>query len=218
MMMTQDKEVALEKQRQDLERQFNALMHVLSPSSPLPPALPWDAQSYLQQHQQVQQQTATNSVQLATARNHKMAEGLKLLKEYLLKANNMVREANEIASAMMIDVKYSVTLLIPPSNLTPNRPKGALVTEPSIKVEKEGHYHQIWSLEKLHNRLVDMREIYEEYSSSQLSEEELNFNLNTPPSFFEPDQPHVLLGIANVFLQVCNIRTLHYLLTNFTRS
>lgn len=41
----------------------------------------------------------------------------------------MVREANEIASAMKIYVKYSVTLLIPPNNLTPNRPKGALVRE-----------------------------------------------------------------------------------------
>jgi kinesin family protein 13 len=122
-----DKEVALEKQRQELERQFNALMHVLSPTSSIPPALPWDAQSYLQQHQQFQQQTVTNSVQITTARNTRMAEGLKLLKEFLLKANNMVREATEIANAMKIDVKYSVTLLIPPNNLTPNRPKGALV-------------------------------------------------------------------------------------------
>ena len=57
-----------------------------------------------------------------------MSEGLKLLKEYLLKANQMVREAQEIANIMKIDVRYSVTLLIPPNNLTPNRPKGALVS------------------------------------------------------------------------------------------
>jgi len=67
------------------------------------------------------------SVQIAAARNTKMAEALKNLKEYLLRANQMVREANEIASAMRINVKYSVSLLIPPNNLTPNRPKGALV-------------------------------------------------------------------------------------------
>jgi kinesin family protein 13 len=48
---------------------------------------------------------------------------------------------------------------------------------------------------------VDMREIYEEYSSQSADGSELDFCLNTPPSFFEPDQPHVLLGIANVFLQ-----------------
>lgn len=72
------------------------------------------------------------------------------------------------------------------------------ITEPSIKVEKEGHYHQIWSMEKLHNRLVDMRELYEEYD-----QEYDDFSgIDPPASFFEPDQPHVLLGIANVFLQV----------------
>lgn len=104
-------------------------MHVLSPTSSIPPSLPgWDASSYIQQQQQLQQQTVTNSVQITTARNSRMAEGLKLLKEFLLKANHMVREANEIAGAMKIDVKYSVTLLIPPNNLTPNRPKGALVS------------------------------------------------------------------------------------------
>ncbi len=121
-------------------------MHVLSPTSSIAPTLPWDASSYIQQQQQLQQQTVSNSVQITTARNSRMAEGLKLLKEFLLKANHMVHEANEIASTMKIDVKYSVTLLIPPNNLTPNRPKGALVTEPSIKVEKEGHFHQIWSM------------------------------------------------------------------------
>jgi len=106
----------LEKQRQELERQFNALMHVLSPSSPLPPALPWDAQNYLQQAQTTQP-NATTSVQSAAAKNNKIAEGLKLLKDFLLKANQMVREANEIASAMKIETKYRVTLLIPPTNL-----------------------------------------------------------------------------------------------------
>ncbi|ODN01520.1 Kinesin-like protein KIF13A [Orchesella cincta] len=195
-----DKQVALEKQRQELERQFNALMHVLSPSSPLPPALPWDAQNYLQQAQ-TSQPNATTSVQSAAAKNNKIAEGLKLLKDFLLKANQMVREANEIASAMKIDVKYRVTLLIPPNNLTPNRPKGSLVAEPSIRVERDGYYPQIWSLEKLQNRLVDMREMYEDYCSPNTELDPTELSNDPPANFFEPDQPHVLLGIANVFLQ-----------------
>ncbi|CAL8143854.1 unnamed protein product [Orchesella dallaii] len=195
-----DKQVALEKQRQELERQFNALMHVLSPSSPLPPALPWDAQNYLQQAQ-TSQPNATTSVQSAAAKNNKIAEGLKLLKDFLLKANQMVREANEIASAMKIDVKYRVTLLIPPNNLTPNRPKGSLVAEPSIRVERDGYYPQIWSLEKLQNRLVDMREMYEDYCSPNTEIDPTELSNDPPANFFEPDQPHVLLGIANVFLQ-----------------
>jgi len=41
-----------------------------------------------------------------------MSEGLKILKDYLLKANQMVREANEIAQAMKVAVKYSVVGLV----------------------------------------------------------------------------------------------------------
>lgn len=82
------------------------------------------------------------------------------------------------------------------------------VTEPSIRVEQNGHYPQIWSMEKLQNRLIDMRELYEEYSSS-LSSSEIKvrdpLHEGPPAAFFEPDIPHVLLGIANVFLQVCSL-------------
>lgn len=229
-----DKQVALEKQRQELERQFSALMHVLSPSSPLPPGpLPWDSHgNYLQQGgtlhpgNQINAQTLHGTTvvnQQQSTRNNKITEGLKLLKDFLLKANQMVREANEIASAMKVDVKYRVTLLIPPNNLTPNRPKGSLVAEPSIRVERDGFYPQIWSLEKLQNRLIDMREMYEDYCSqnsatkpSETGTDDGNLLLvpgfgssvictdpssGPPATFFEPDQPHVLLGIANVFLQ-----------------
>ena len=75
------------------------------------------------------------------------------------------------------------------------------VTEPSIRVEKDGHYPQIWSMEKLENRLVDMRELYEDVGPAALDSSN-PFNKDPPAAFFEPDQPHMLLGIANVFLQV----------------
>lgn len=103
--------MALEKQRQEFERQFTAMMHVLSPSSSVPPTVPWDAQAYFQQQQQ-QHQYVSTSVQAVASRNTKMSEGLKLLQEYLLKANQMVREANETASAMKISVKYSVVRIL----------------------------------------------------------------------------------------------------------
>ena len=67
-------------------------------------------------------------------------------------------------------------------------------------------------MEKLHNRLVDMREAYEELGPQ--SEERMDPLLTgPPPAFFEPDQPHILLGIANVFLQVFRIYILHFTLT-----
>jgi hypothetical protein len=56
-------------------------------------------------------------------------------------------------------------------------------------------------MEKLQNRLVDMREAYEELGPQ--SESILDpIGTGPPAAFFEADQPHVLLGIANVFLQV----------------
>lgn len=75
------------------------------------------------------------------------------------------------------------------------------VAEPSIRVERDGYYSQIWSMEKLQNRLVDMREMYEDFCSQNNSEDSVDLSSDPPATFFEPDQPHVLLGIANVFLQ-----------------
>jgi len=45
-----------------------------------------------------------------------------------------------------------------------------------------------------------MRELYEDYCQHDGSM--TDYSENTPSAFFEPNQPHVLLGIANIFLQV----------------
>lgn len=49
-----------------------------------------------------------------------------------------------------------------------------------------------------------MRELYEEFCIQQqdFDQPDSFCEMDPPASFFEPDQPHVLLGIANVFLQV----------------
>lgn len=43
------------------------------------------------------------------------------LKEDIVTANSLVQEANYLAEEMGKQIKYSVTLQIPPANLSPNR-------------------------------------------------------------------------------------------------
>lgn len=45
--------------------------------------------------------------------------------------------------------------------LSPQR--DAVLSEPAIQVRRKGKGKQIWALEKMENRLVDMRELYQEW-------------------------------------------------------
>lgn len=38
-----------------------------------------------------------------------------------------------------------------------------MLSEPAIQVRRKGKGKQIWALEKMENRLVDMRELYQEW-------------------------------------------------------
>ena len=39
------------------------------------------------------------------------------------------------------------------------------MSEPAILVKRKGYGSQVWSMEKLENKLIDMRELYEESKS-----------------------------------------------------
>lgn len=41
--------------------------------------------------------------------------------------------------------------------------RGAFVSEPAILVKRTNSASQIWSMEKLENKLIDMREMYQEH-------------------------------------------------------
>lgn len=41
--------------------------------------------------------------------------------------------------------------------------RDAVLSEPAVEVRRKGKGKQIWSLEKMENRLVDMRELYQEW-------------------------------------------------------
>lgn len=46
--------------------------------------------------------------------------------------------------------------------------RGAFVSEPAILVKRINMGSQVWSMEKLENKLVDMRDMYEERKYSNI--------------------------------------------------
>lgn len=57
----------------------------------------------------------------AKERDEMFRRSLGQLKDDILKANSLVQEANFLAEEMERKTKFSVTLQIPPANLSPNR-------------------------------------------------------------------------------------------------
>lgn len=47
--------------------------------------------------------------------------------------------------------------------------RGAFVSEPAILVRRVNSGSQVWSMEKLENKLVDMRDMYQEYKERLIS-------------------------------------------------
>eukprot|EP00057_Strongylocentrotus_purpuratus_P008261 XP_011662735.1 PREDICTED: kinesin-like protein KIF13A isoform X3 [Strongylocentrotus purpuratus] len=182
-------------------------------------------------------------------RDDMFRQSLAKLREDVVKANALIREANFLGEEMGKQTEFRVTLQIPVCNLTPNRKRGAIVSEPAIQVKRKDRGTQIWSVEKLENKIIDMRDMYNDRKDEgiPLKDEEseslrkLSFfesqdslaspmsllplslplfkdqNLTVPvpsnaqtPSpasededpFYESQENHSLIGVANVFLEV----------------
>ncbi|XP_072765533.1 kinesin-like protein KIF13A isoform X4 [Anoplolepis gracilipes] len=206
----EDKQVALEKQRQEYERQFQQLRNILSPSTPYSPYVPYDP---LRGSQSGKLPACTPTTQMrvekwAQERDEMFKRSLGQLKTDILKANALVQEANFLAEEMGKQTKFSVTLQIPPNNLSPNRKsvffqRGAFVSEPAILVKRANTGSQVWSMEKLENKLVDMREMYEDpHNYQRLSAIKDELPGKTQDPFYESQENHNLIGVANIFLEV----------------
>lgn len=116
-------QVALEKQRLEYERQFQQLRNILSPSTPYSPYVPYDP---LRGSHSGKLPACTPTTQMrvekwAQERDEMFKRSLGQLKTDILKANSLVQEANFLAEEMDKQTKFSVTLQIPPYNLSPNR-------------------------------------------------------------------------------------------------
>ncbi|XP_052763190.1 kinesin-like protein KIF13B [Mya arenaria] len=202
----EDKQVALEQQRQMYERQMQQLRYQLmspgTPSMPFPVGdiklTPTGSQSGIQRKYQ----------QWAQERDKMFKHSLSLLREEVVKANALVREANFLAEEMGKQTEFHVTLQIPASNLSPNRRRGAFVCEPAITVKRRQRGSQVWSMEKFENKIIDMRDMYEERKTSgaplRVDESDESESDEGPPQkgdpFYESYENHNLIGVANVFL------------------
>ncbi|KMY94001.1 kinesin-like protein KIF13A isoform X5 [Drosophila simulans] len=210
----EDKQVALEKQRQEYERQFQQLRNILSPSTPYAPYAPYDPLRM----GKITPNTPTSQMRVekwAQERDEMFRRSLGQLKTDIMRANSLVQEANFLAEEMEKKTKFSVTLQIPPANLSPNRRRGAFVSEPAILVKRTNSGSQIWTMEKLENKLIDMREMYQEHKERVLnglpliepfSEDEFDDkdedNAKPQDPFYESQENHNLIGVANIFLEV----------------
>ncbi|XP_075169132.1 kinesin heavy chain 73 isoform X2 [Haematobia irritans] len=210
----EDKQVALEKQRQEYERQFQQLRNILSPSTPYAPYTPYDPLRL----GKITPNTPTSQMRVekwAQERDEMFKRSLGQLKNDIMRANALVQEANFLAEEMEKKTKFSVTLQIPPANLSPNRRRGAFVSEPAILVKRMNSGSQIWSMEKLENKLIDMREMYQDHKdrvlnglplietlSDEEDSDEENENSKSLDPFYESQENHNLIGVANIFLEV----------------
>ncbi|EAA04239.4 AGAP007592-PA [Anopheles gambiae str. PEST] len=195
----EDKQVALEKQRQEYEKQFQQLRNILSPTTPYAPYAPYDPFRL----GKLPPNTPTAQLRVekwAQERDEMFKRSLGQLKTDIVRANALVQEANVLAEEMDKQTKFSVTLQIPPANLSPNRKRGAFVSEPAILVRRMNSGSQIWSMEKLENKLIDMRDMYQDYKERHQAAMEEAKAKSDP--FYESQENHNLIGVANIFLEV----------------
>ena len=75
------------------------------------------------------------------------------------------------------------------------------MSEPAILVKYNDDTSQVWSMEKLDLKLIDMRELYDELKSLGENAKEL-IGTQYPDPFSESTENHSLIGVANVFLSV----------------
>ena len=187
-----------ENQRKEYEKQFQQLKNYMSPSTPLAPTLQFDP---FRTTKIVHSTSVMSKLEKwGKEQDDSFKQGLSKLREEIVLANGLVREANFLAVEMGQATHFSVTLQIPPHKLTPNRKLGTFISEPAILVRRKSAGNQIWSLEKLEMKLIDMRDVYEEVRTNNLSFSMLGKSI--PDPFFENKEHHNLIGVANIFLDV----------------
>ncbi|XP_068426812.1 kinesin-like protein KIF13A isoform X7 [Clinocottus analis] len=191
----EEKRTALEEQRVMYERELESLRQQLTPEK-------------MPQHHRSSSErlafpthTPHSKLRLWTEdRDELFRQSLSRLREQVVKANTLVREANFLAEEMNKLTDYQVTLQIPAANLSANRKRGAIVSEPAIQVRRKGKGTQVWTIERLENKLVDMRDHYRDWKEG--TEEMYNkANSKHCDPFYEAQENHNLIGVANIFLE-----------------
>ncbi|XP_030576763.1 kinesin-like protein KIF13B isoform X2 [Archocentrus centrarchus] len=190
----EEKRCALERQRQMYEQELQQLRQRLTPEKPShlldASGLPGGAAA--SSHKRVRRWSED--------REAMMTRSLRRLKEQIVRARLLAQEASFIAEELNKRTEYLVTLQIPAANLDANRKRDAVLSEPAIQVRRKGKGKQIWALEKMENRLVDMRELYQEWKELDEDNPMMRSYFKRADPFFDEQENHSLIGVANVFL------------------
>ncbi|XP_066134732.1 kinesin-like protein KIF13B isoform X1 [Saccopteryx bilineata] len=189
----EEKRSALERQRLMYEHELEQLRRRLSPEKQN-----WRSGDRFSFHSPSAQQRLR---QWAEEREATLNNSLMRLREQIVKANLLVREANYIAEELDKRTEYKVTLQILASSLDANRKRGCLLSEPAIQVRRKGKGKQIWSLEKLDNRLLDMRDLYQEWKECEEDTPVIRSYFKRADPFYDEQENYSLIGVANVFLE-----------------
>ena len=179
-----EKKKALESQKKDFERQFQKMKLSISSSSVMTSSTP-----ALTMNPKLQ--AKSSSYNRHNSSDEAARQQFNELRESIIKANVLVREANLLAEELGKPCKYSVSLQVPAQCLTPNRRHGSLVTEPSIVRKQEGKSNVLMTMEMFENKLVDMREQYQNIGQDADHDMEESLTEN-----------YELIGVANIFLEV----------------
>uniref|UniRef100_A0A8C7HTJ2 Kinesin family member 13B n=1 Tax=Oncorhynchus kisutch TaxID=8019 RepID=A0A8C7HTJ2_ONCKI len=197
----EEKRTALERQRQMYEQELQQLRKRLPPAekhtllpADLEPAGPSAASLASSPCAQ------TRMRRWSEDREAMMTRSLRRLRQQIVRANLLVQEAGFIAEELNKRTEYLVTLQIPAANLNANRKRDAVLSEPAVQVRRKGKGKQIWALEKMENRLVDMRELYQEWKDYDEDNPVMRSYFKRADPFFDEQENHSLIGVANVFL------------------
>ncbi|XP_067351149.1 kinesin-like protein KIF13B isoform X1 [Channa argus] len=214
----EEKRSALERQRQMYEQELQQLRKKLNPDrlstghsgAPLSGQQGSGQQSHYRSLERLSVGGMSHSSsaqsrlkQWSEDREAVLVRSLRRLREQIVRANLFVQEACFIAEELERHTEYRVTLQIPSDNLNANRKRDAVLSEPAIQVRRRCRGKQIWSLEKMENRLVDMRELYQEWQDYNLHHNDnpvMRSYFRRADPFFDEQENHSLIGVANVFL------------------
>uniref|UniRef100_A0AAQ5ZWD0 Kinesin family member 13Bb n=1 Tax=Amphiprion ocellaris TaxID=80972 RepID=A0AAQ5ZWD0_AMPOC len=185
----EEKRCALERQRLMYEQELQQLRQRLSPEKP----------SHL-----LEVRTLCRTTFVLWCREAMMTRSLRRLREQILRARLLAQEAGFIAEELNKRTEYLVTLQIPAANLDANRKRDVVLSEPAIQVRRKGKGKQIWALEKMENRLVDMRELYQEWKDFDEDNPVMRSYFKRADPFFDEQENHSLIGVANYAVPIIN--------------
>ncbi|XP_065186816.1 kinesin-like protein KIF13B isoform X2 [Sycon ciliatum] len=194
---TTDKQDALDEQRQLYENKLAALRQQLGSGASNAPSPSQEAskQSALAEAAAA---AGLDPAAVYSEADEEADADMSAVRDLVIHANGMVCEANQLSEEMGKDTKFSVALQLPKAMLSP-RPKDASQPQYEVVVNvvyKTRGTHTVWSVDKLEDKLVDMREMYDKLQDGALMGD---LTSQGPDPFYELES-HTLIGVANIFL------------------